>query len=229
MKTVINTTRAALGLAAWLATAGSGWCFYNPHTGRWLSRDPIEEKGGKNVYGFVGNNPATRVDRDGRRWDPAALVPFCCKGKFYNPSTHCCCRNRVLSRHEQPTGIKFCGIGSDQGAYPHGWIEVDGMSAGFYSASDAISGTLGSVHSPDEYADRPEKSCTELKLSPCDADIQKLKENLLAVILEEMLNPPGYDWVFYNCYHWRTHMYFEARMRTSCGDGILPPGQYSID
>jgi RHS repeat-associated protein len=33
-----------------------GYRYYNPSTGRWLSRDPIEEKGGRNLYGFVWNN-----------------------------------------------------------------------------------------------------------------------------------------------------------------------------
>jgi RHS repeat-associated protein len=33
-----------------------GYRFYNPSTGRWLSRDPIEERGGLNVYGFVGGD-----------------------------------------------------------------------------------------------------------------------------------------------------------------------------
>ena len=39
---------------------------YNPSLGRWLSRDPIEETGGLNVYGFVGNGPVQRIDPDGR-------------------------------------------------------------------------------------------------------------------------------------------------------------------
>ena len=30
--------------------------------GRWLSRDPIEEQGGLNVYGFAGNDPNVNVD-----------------------------------------------------------------------------------------------------------------------------------------------------------------------
>jgi RHS repeat-associated protein len=30
-----------------------GFRFYNSTTGRWLSRDPIEEEGGINLYGFV--------------------------------------------------------------------------------------------------------------------------------------------------------------------------------
>ncbi len=39
-----------------------GYRYYNPSTGRWLSRDPIEEKGGLNLYGFVGNVPINSVD-----------------------------------------------------------------------------------------------------------------------------------------------------------------------
>ena len=30
--------------------------FYNPQTGRWLSRDPIGEKGGINLHSFIANN-----------------------------------------------------------------------------------------------------------------------------------------------------------------------------
>ncbi|MEQ1935472.1 MAG: RHS repeat-associated core domain-containing protein [Fimbriimonadaceae bacterium] len=39
--------------------------FYNPSTGRWLSRDPIEERGGNNHYAFVVNNPFSSWDRLG--------------------------------------------------------------------------------------------------------------------------------------------------------------------
>ena len=35
---------------------------YDPQTGRWLSSDPIEEAGGLNFYGYVGNNPVNAVD-----------------------------------------------------------------------------------------------------------------------------------------------------------------------
>jgi len=31
--------------------------YYNPETGRWVNRDPIEEEGGVNLYGFVANDP----------------------------------------------------------------------------------------------------------------------------------------------------------------------------
>jgi RHS repeat-associated protein len=43
-----------------------GYRFYNPSTGRWPNRDPIGEKGGRNLYGFVYNNPVGLVDGDGR-------------------------------------------------------------------------------------------------------------------------------------------------------------------
>jgi hypothetical protein len=36
--------------------------YYDPVTGKWLSRDPIEEEGGLNLYGFVGNNGAGMFD-----------------------------------------------------------------------------------------------------------------------------------------------------------------------
>jgi RHS repeat-associated protein len=39
-----------------------GYRYYQPTTGRWLSRDPIGERGGANLYGFVGNFPTNRID-----------------------------------------------------------------------------------------------------------------------------------------------------------------------
>ena len=40
-----------------------GFRYYNPNTGRWLSRDPAEEdEGGPNLYGFVGNDPVDQID-----------------------------------------------------------------------------------------------------------------------------------------------------------------------
>ncbi len=39
-----------------------GYRYYNPSTGRWLSRDPIEEQGGLNLYCFVSNEPGYHID-----------------------------------------------------------------------------------------------------------------------------------------------------------------------
>jgi hypothetical protein len=39
--------------------------YYDPVTGRWPSRDPIQERGGINLYGFVGNAAVNRWDKLG--------------------------------------------------------------------------------------------------------------------------------------------------------------------
>jgi RHS repeat-associated protein len=41
--------------------------WYDPLTGRWSSRDPIEEEGGMNLYGFVGNNGIDFFDMLGEK------------------------------------------------------------------------------------------------------------------------------------------------------------------
>ena len=42
-----------------------GYRYYSPDMGRWLSRDPIEEQGGLNLYAFVNNDPVNKWDRLG--------------------------------------------------------------------------------------------------------------------------------------------------------------------
>jgi RHS repeat-associated protein len=39
-----------------------GYRYYDPVTGRWPSRDPIGEREGLNLYGFVGNSPTHKID-----------------------------------------------------------------------------------------------------------------------------------------------------------------------
>jgi RHS repeat-associated protein len=39
-----------------------GYRYYSPEVGRWVSRDPIGEQGGINLYGMVGNDGVGRVD-----------------------------------------------------------------------------------------------------------------------------------------------------------------------
>jgi RHS repeat-associated protein len=58
----------------------TGYLYYNyrPYdtkTGRWLSRDPIGERGGENLYGFVGNNAIGK-------WDVLGFAP----GVFVRPN-----------------------------------------------------------------------------------------------------------------------------------------------
>jgi RHS repeat-associated protein len=66
-----------------------GYRYFNASTGRWISMDPISEKGGLNLYGFVDNDSISRVDRLGLIW------PFskpCC----------CCCAEDVKVQNVEP-------------------------------------------------------------------------------------------------------------------------------
>jgi RHS repeat-associated protein len=44
-----------------------GYRYYHPELGRWVSRDPIGERGGLNLYAFVGNDGVSKWDYLGLR------------------------------------------------------------------------------------------------------------------------------------------------------------------
>ena len=52
-------------------------------SGRWLSRDPIEEKGGLNLYAFGSNNPNSGFDVLGSFW--RFIIPSYGVGDMYSP------------------------------------------------------------------------------------------------------------------------------------------------
>ena len=47
-----------------IITPGSRGCVYKTMSGRheWLNQDPIQERGGINLYAYVGNNPVNKID-----------------------------------------------------------------------------------------------------------------------------------------------------------------------
>ncbi len=69
-----------------LFLAGDALAYYNPRTAQWLSRDPIAERGGANLYGFVRNSPTNHIDKfglitmehvgDGAQWYPHPSATF---------------------------------------------------------------------------------------------------------------------------------------------------------
>ena len=46
-----------------------GYRYYDPVSGRWVSRDPVGERGGVNLYGFVGNRSVNSPDFLGLSFD----------------------------------------------------------------------------------------------------------------------------------------------------------------
>jgi hypothetical protein len=64
--------------ATCIVTEAQAMRWYSPHTGRWLSRDPIEERGGQNLLSVTGNDAVNRIDVLGLRAQstPTASSPF---------------------------------------------------------------------------------------------------------------------------------------------------------
>jgi RHS repeat-associated protein len=63
---------------------------YSPSVGRWLSRDPIAERGGANLYSFVSNDPIIAVDPFGLDfWEDPLSPIYCpiCGGAELGPGT----------------------------------------------------------------------------------------------------------------------------------------------
>jgi RHS repeat-associated protein len=57
-----------------------GYRHYSPKTGQFLGRDPIEEKGGMNLYGFLGNDGVNQWDLLGNTLQQGQQINVKCGG-----------------------------------------------------------------------------------------------------------------------------------------------------
>ena len=103
-----------------------GYRYYDANIGRWLNRDPIEELGGYNIYGFIGNATLVSWDYLGLRRSrkrpccggkPLPSGKACCGGVVYTPggkkgSKKKCCKNGKLGitqfKWENDGGLDDC-------------------------------------------------------------------------------------------------------------------------
>ena len=97
-----------------------GYRFYDPETGRWPSRDPIAERGGLNLYGFVANDGVNR-------WDYLGMA-----SETFNSIT-------VKRKQVRWVAILRSQLGkkpdnSREDPYGHWWLEFDGESYGWWPA-----------------------------------------------------------------------------------------------
>jgi RHS repeat-associated protein len=56
--------------------------FYDPNSQRWLNRDPINEHGGMNLYGFVNNSPTVWSDGYGLIITPECAAALAALAEF---------------------------------------------------------------------------------------------------------------------------------------------------
>jgi RHS repeat-associated protein len=118
-----------------------GFRYYNPSTGRWPSRDPIEEQGGVNLYGFVGNDPVGSVDVLG-------LAGYFFDGTGNSPKSG----TNVLILHDAYDGLAFYyrGVGSSFGTRAVGGLTGAG---GSNRLEDAYRDFIRAIDSGDRYVD----------------------------------------------------------------------------
>jgi RHS repeat-associated protein len=94
---------------------------YNPSLGRWISRDPIGELGGHNLYAYVDNIPTIFTDPFGfsaatptpppvnpfKKWDPEKVCPL-------DPCWQCCYQWYL---YDKKLAKRNYGASGDSGAY----------------------------------------------------------------------------------------------------------------
>ncbi len=88
-----------------------GFRYYNPDLGRWVNRDPIEEEGGLNVYGFVGNDSINVIDYLGLHAPPGSVGIWGCRSIIIE---YCRCIGRLRAEcREVATARCTCNDSSD--------------------------------------------------------------------------------------------------------------------
>ena len=99
-----------------------GYRYYQPVTGRWLSRDPIAESGGNNLYHFVSNDTTDMIDPDGQGKKSATqsnpIVPIIqvITGKAIT------CNGKPLGKFDVFVGIDMSGTNAFQLNVSSGYI-----------------------------------------------------------------------------------------------------------
>ena len=154
-----------------------GYRFYSPTLMRWLNRDPIEERGGLNLYGFCKNNAMCAVDPHGQnrymttfnadprkdRWHVGVAVDTwkCSNGQWVK------------------TGVATFDFGVDDSSF---WNRL----GTYFVTSGAISEREGNtLVEPFTIFSAPQQ------------DVEMMKR-----IRSEVGNPPFYSFFFNNCIHW---------------------------
>ncbi len=92
-----------------------GYRHYSPKTGQFLGRDPIQERGGMNLYGFVGNDGVDRLDHLGlERWYSGKAAKGPGFISFFVDYTFSC---------DSPPEVTDKGVGgpSHMSGMPFGW------------------------------------------------------------------------------------------------------------
>ena len=75
------------------------WRHYDPVHGRWISEDPIGEKGGLNLYGFSNNNGVSNFDINGCDWSFSSNEGEVAVSYTLEPKEQECCKSVTIIRY----------------------------------------------------------------------------------------------------------------------------------
>jgi len=226
----------ALGLLASQVPASA---FYNPTQGRWLSRDPIREGGGRNLYAFVYSDPVNGVDTDGRQYHgwpgphpipppgpyPGPL-PWPPPPEYKPPPPPRPSQFRICQRDliEEDCKDKCANAMGGQHRY------VEYTHPGPQVGPPLIEGWGFAGITGAEKAFKPNR-CVSCRRVPRDLQFGSGKGKTGFNATDEEIwdcvknTPPAqaYDWLNYNCTHWASEA--TARCGLDCSQGS-PYGSY---
>lgn len=170
---------------------------YDPQTTRWLSRDPIAESGGINLYGYVGNNPINYWDPLGLQRGRKGWTPPRNRG-WRDPGSVNTSEGVWIGR--RPAQIPGGSVLANMGIY-HQWIITPEGEFGL-----GPEGEEGAPGSPTDCADvYPKTSVNDHAGEQHQPDVQVKRISGLhpsQVKPNIQPGPTGKRWPCYNCNTW---------------------------
>ena len=198
-----------------------GYRSYSPELGRWLSRDPIAERGGLNLYGMVRNNPVNFTDRLGLDvWtENTTAVGGWHRRICVDTWDDKCCKK--IGKYCISFGVDGGGTGSGSGGSPNnpsapsvenggssdsGSSDQGGSSGSSNSSSDGIDNGDGAGGDGVVYEDNDDPSTAEKqrKTKTCEQDkaIKKKLEGMVG-------NRANYNICTQSCRHFSGRIFDE--------------------
>ena len=98
-----------------------GYRYYTPQTGRWINRDPIEENGGLNLYGFVSNDAISVNDLIGLYYSKSVK-------EFFSNSNWCCQLFKAAKQFKVDIIALTMGLADEYTGYDFLDVGQDGVS-----------------------------------------------------------------------------------------------------
>ena len=187
--------------------------FYDPSSGRWLTRDPLGYDGGVNLYGYVGNDPTDNVDPKGL----ASIVEV--DGGWFGSYSHAYIQFNMIS----------CNSGPQQPGSKGGPSPGPHNSCGFWAfpgKAGSPGNQLGVVLSPD-----PDAPNGDPINYGGDADRKSVQTNnsiaferaLCACVATSKTHPGRFCVPGRVCGSWAHEMWDCATLRAGGGSNNHPP------